>query len=311
MSQIISWADAPAQGAYQSHTIAPVFTQAVADTLFMSRATRSQISSGGELTIPSVSKVDLPSDTKVGELTSVPLDLMTVSATTVSMFERARGLLVSERNMRRSPIELLDHVKRTLSEQLSLDLDRVFAEAFKSGKLKYVATGAASYNLAVNGSAAAAALSPANFYHIRKMRDIAYRDYLMPKIGGSFEFIASTQSIRGILSDPEFLAINAPTRPDVFSGSKVGRINEVDIFECNHDEALDDDIGTNSNVGEGVFIAKDAVLYGMLADPSIRWEKHDHERFVSLAWVCDYGVGLPNITANAGFARLIHFTSNV
>jgi hypothetical protein len=310
MSQILSWVDAPSTGSYTSHEIAPVFKQAVADSLFMSRAKRVPMGSGDTLTIPSLSDVDIPSGSSaVGELTSIPLDLMTVSATTVSLTERARGLMISERNMRRSPIELLMANEEALRDQLRLDLDRVFADAFTSGKLKYVATGAASYDLAVDGTAADTAASPANFYHIRKMRDIAYRDYLMPKINGNFyEFIASTASIRGILSDPEFLAIHAPTQPGMFESNVVGRIADVKIVECNHDNALDDDIETG--VGEGVFIAKDAVLFAMLQDPSIRYEWHDHKRFVSLAWVCDLGVGLPNITANAGFARLIHFTSD-
>ncbi|MHA1962080.1 MAG: hypothetical protein ACW99U_17890 [Candidatus Thorarchaeota archaeon] len=312
MAQFQGWADAPATGAYQSHEVVDVFRQAVANTLFFPRATRKAMRSGDEITIPIRGSLSRPSGTTaLDEATSIPLDKLTITTKQIGLTERGRGVMVSKRAMNRSPIALLQEHQVALSEQLALDLDAIFCDAFQGGQLKYVATGAASYNLATGGTAGAAATNNPNFYHLRKMRDLAFRTYLMPKLaGGVYEFVVSTQGLRGILDDPEFLEINRFGNSEIFKKNMAGRISDVDIVENQHDDALDDDIGTSSDVGEGVFIAKDAVYYAMLEMPSIHWDRtHDHGRYTSLAWYGDYGVGTSTDSANAGLARLIHFTS--
>jgi len=312
MAQFQGWADAPSTGAYQVHEVAPVFRQAVANTLFFPRAKRLPMSSGDAITIPIRGSLARPSGgTALTESLSIPLDKLTITTKNLDLSERGRGVMVSRIAMNRSPIDLLQEHQVTLSEQLALDLDVVAATAFKEGQLVYAATGAASYNLATGGSAGAAAVSNANFYHIRKMRDLAFRTYLMPKLpDGRYEFIVSTSGVRGILDDPEFLEINKYGNPDIFKKNLVGKISDVDIIECQHDDALDDDVGTNSDVGEGVFIAKDAVYKAMLEMPSIHWDRtHDHGRYTSLAWHGDYGIESSSDSSSAGLARAIYFSS--
>lgn len=312
MAQFQGWADAPSTGAYQEHEVLPVFRTAVADTLFFPRAIRKPLRSGDAATVPIFGALARPSGgTALSESLSIPLDKVSITTKSVDLQERGRGVMVSRIAQNRSPIDLLQEHQRVLSEQLALDLDSVAATAFKGGQLVYAATGAASYNLATSGSAGAAAVSNANFFHIRKMRDLAVRSYHMPKLGnGGYEFIVSTSGIRGILDDPEFLEINSRGNPDIFKKNMVGRIADVDIIECNHDDALDDDVGTNSDVGEGVFIARDAVYLIMSEMPSIHWDRtHDHGRYTSLAWHGDYGMEPSTDSSNDGQARLIYFSS--
>jgi len=312
MAQFQGWADAPSTGAYQEHEIAPVFRQAVAKTLFFPRAKRLSMKSGDAITIPIRGSLARPSGgTALTESISIPLDKLSITTKSLDLTERGRGVMVSRIAMNRSPIALLQEHQVALSEQLALDLDVVAATAFKSSQLVYAATGAASYNLATGGSAGAAAVSNANFYHIRKMRDLAFRTYLMPSLpNGRYEFIVSTSGIRGILDDPEFIEINAPQNSEIFKRNQVGRISDVDIIESQHDAALDDDVGTNSDVGEGVFIAKDYCYSAMMEMPKIHWDRtHDHGRFTSLAWHGDYGVESSTDSANAGLVRGIYFSS--
>lgn len=304
-----SWADSPS-GAYQDHNVLEVFRQAVAQTIWLPYAKRMSISDGQSVTIPIRSKLSEPTSSALTESTSIPLDKLTITSKNISLTERGRGVLVTRKNMNRSPIDLLSEHKMALAEQMALDMDTVLEASFESGQLKYAATGAASYNLATNGSFGAAALSNPNFYHIRKMRDLAFRTYLMPKLdNGSYAFIVSTAGLRGILDDPEFLEINKFGDPSKFEKNISGKIADVEIYEDNH--ALSDGIGTNSDVGEGIFIAKDAVYYAILQQPEIHFDSTiDHGRFTSLAWYGDWGSGTSTDSANSGLARLIHFGSS-
>lgn len=313
MAQLFQgWADSPSTGAYQEQEVCEVFRQAVADSIFMPYMKRVSISSGQSVTVPTRGSLAEPTTSELDEDLSLPIDKLSITSKTVDLVERGRATMWSRKAANRSPIDLLMEHRLALSEQMSLVMDTVFATAAQSGQLKYAATGAASYNLATNGSFGAAALSNANFYHLRKMRDLAFRTYLMPKLSDqSYKFIVSTAGIRGILDDPEFLAINSPQNRPIFEKNLVGRISDIDIIECNHDNALSDTVGTNSNVGEGVFLSRDAVYYAMLEMPSIHYDaSHDHGRYVSLAWYGDWGAEPSNDSATAGLVRLIHFGSS-
>lgn len=313
MTLFQSWADSPSAGAYQEQEVAEVVRQAVEDTIWLQFAKKLNISSGQSVTIPSRGRIAEPTDASLDESDSIPLDKLTISSKTISPNERGRATQMSLKAINRSPIDLLNEHKMALAEQMALDMDTVLGAAFQSGPLKYAPTGAASYNLGTSGSFGAAALSNLNFYHIRKLRDLAYRTYLMPKLpSGKFALVASTAGIRGILDDPEFLEINKNGNRDIFSKNLVGTISDVELFEDNH--ALSDGVGTNSDVGEAVFIAKDSVAYAVITPPSIKYDAsqgiaNSFGRFVSLAWYADWAAGIMNDSATAGYVRLIHVGS--
>lgn len=308
--QFQGWADAPAQGAYTEHEVAPVFEQAIAETQFVKLADRVPYQSGESVTLPAISDLDVPTSDLLSESQSIPLDKLTITAKTISLNERGRGVMLSMKNAGRSPLELMNLHKKRLQEQLELSMDLNFATAFKASQLVYVPTGVASYDLATNGSAGAAAVSNINFYHLRKLRDLARRSYLMPKLeGNAYKLILSTAGFRSILDDPEAISLNQGRGFDSLMGPSRVKIEDVIVEECIHDAALDDNIGTNSDVAEGVFIAREAVKFAMGKMPTISYERHDHDRYISLAWWGDYAVGQSTDSANAGFARSIYITS--
>ena len=313
MSLLQDWASAPTTGAYEEHEIGSVLRQAVESTVWLPFANRSNISSGQTLTLPIRGRLSEPTNSALTESMTIPLDKLTITAKTITMVERGRGVQVTRKAMNRSPIALLEEHKMALSEQMGLDFDTVLSNAFQGGQLKYAATGAASYNLATNGTFGTAALSNPNFYHMRKLRDLAFRTYFMPKLAsGKYAYVTSTAGYRGILDDPEFLEINKNGNSSVFGKNFVGTIADVEVFEDNH--TLADNLGTGTDVGEGVFIARDAVEYAMIQQPTIHYDASDSVatdfgRFVSIAWYGDWGAGTTSDVATAGLARLIHFGS--
>ena len=311
MSLHQGWADAPTTGAYQSHTVAPIFKQAAADTFFLPLCDRRSISSGDEITVPIGGLLDEPSNSALDESLSIPLDKLTITAKTIGMEERGRGVVWTKKAATRSPIDLVELHRDRLSKQMSLDMDSLACDAFQAAQLKYQATGAASYVMATAGAANTAATSNPNFWHIRKMRDLAYSTYLMkPRSNGKYIYVTATAGKRGILMDPEFLAIHAPTGSSIFERSKVGTIEDVEIAEVNH--GLSNTLGSSDDIGEGLFIADEAVYYAVLSMPSVHYDAtEDFGRFVKLAWFGDYGFGTSTDSASAGLARILHFTSSV
>lgn len=309
MSLTQTWGDSPSTGAYQTQDILPVFRQAVENSVWMPLCKRVEINGGQSVTIPIRSRVTEPTTTALNENLSIPLSKLTISSNIISMTERGRAVMMSRKAINRSPIDLLAEHRDALSEEMGLDMDGVLGAAAQSGPLKYAANGAASYALGTAGSFTAAATSNPNFFHLRKMRDLAVGTYFMPKpADGSYKFVVQTNGLRGILDDPEFLEINSPQNRQVFGENLAGRIAGIDIIEENH--ALAGNVGTNSDVGEGVFMARDGIYYAVLEMPSIHYDAtHDHGRFASLAWYGDWGAGLPSSSASAGYPRLIHFGS--
>lgn len=310
MSLLQSWADAPATGAYQEQEIGETVRQAVEQMVWLPLAKREPISSGQSVTVPLRGRLAEPTSDLLTESVSIPLDKLTISAKVITLQERGRGLKISRKNINRSPIDLLAEHRMAIAEQMSLSFDKRLSEdGFQSGQLKYAPTGAASFTLATSGSFTAAALSNVNFYHITKLRDLAYRTYLMPKMdNGKYVYVSSTAGIRGIMDDPKFIQINAPQNASKFESNLVGTIHDVEIREENH--TLSDSVGTNSDVAEGVFIANDAVRYAMIQSPQIYFDQtEDFGRFMKLAWYGDFGVGPSTDSSSAGFARLIHVGS--
>lgn len=313
MTLFQGWADSPSTGAYQEQDVMEVFRQAVADTVWLPFARKVNISSGQSVTIPIRSADAEPTDASLAESESIPIDKLTITANTISPDERGRALQITRKAMNRSPIDLLGEHKMALAEQMSLDMDTQLSNAFQSGKLKYAPTGAASYTLSATGSFTAAALSNLNFYHVRKLRDLAFRTYLMPKLpNGRYALVASTAGVRGILDDPEFLEINSRSNAETFSKNQAGTIADVQIFEDNH--GLSDSVGTNSDVGEAVFISRDSVYYAIITAPSIKYDASEtmatsFGRFVSLAWYADWAAAPSTTSASSGYVRLIHVGS--
>jgi N4-gp56 family major capsid protein len=310
MAYMQGWADAPSTGAYDEQEVAPVFAQAVKSSLWQPLAKRVNISGGYTVTVPIRGALSEPSNSALTESLSIPLDKLTITAKAITMVERGRGVMVSQKDVRRSPIDLLSEHQTALAEQMGLDMDTVFDVAFTGGKLIYQANGPASYVLVTNGTANTSATNQLNFYHVRKMRDLAFSTYTMPKLpDGTYKLVAATAGIRGILDDPEFLEINKGSNASVFESNRVGRIADVEVIEEQH--TLSNAMGTNTDIGQAVFIAKDAVYYAMLEAPSIHWDRTwDHGRFTSLAWYGDWGCGTSTDSANAGLVRLIHFGSS-
>lgn len=312
MSLLQAWSDAP-DGAVTDHEIVmPVFKQATEEAELMPFAKMVKVAGGDTFTVVSISDIDEPTDASLSELETIPLDKLTVTSLAVSVNEEGRGIEIPRRalNRYRDVLDLVSQHRDYLARQQALRMDTVIANALDDMPIKYVATAVASQSITTTGTASGSALVNPNMYHLRKIRNYLRRNRLVPpRSGGVYAGLFSTAASSGIKDDPE-AQLWLQRSPEVFRMSGFeGVVEGIAIKEIIHDNALSDTLGTNSDVGEGFVLGEDPVYLGFIEAPAFYTEWRDHQRFYSLAWHGDYGAGLPNTSASAGFPRGLHYTS--
>ncbi len=310
MSQIQAWADRPA-GAIPDHVIKGLFKQATEDAILMAAANVVNVEGGESFTIPVISALDEPTDASLDELQPIPLDKLTVTSTEINESEEGRGVLIARKDLRRyrDVVDLIEQNKQALVNQQAGRLDTVIANALDDMVYKYVATGVASQNIAPT-TPGAAALTNVNVYHARKMSTYMRKTLLVPKRGfGGYLGYFGTTGINSLKDDPQ-AELWFQRMPEVLKMMGFDGIVEGIAFkEVVHDNALDDTIGTNSDVAEGFVVGADAVFFGIISSPEIHTEWRDLNRFYAAGWHGDFGAGLPSTSATAGYPRGMHFTS--
>lgn len=313
---IQSWElDASSTGAYKENQVAEAFMAAGFKSVLFNLADKRRVASGESLTVPSVSEITFPTSTALDELQTIPLSKLTISAKTISMAEKGRAIAVTGRTQRRSPIDVLSAHKSKVSEMMSRELESVISTALKTSNIKYVANGVASQNITTNGTAGAAALSNPNIYHLRYMSNYMSDTLRAPKHRkfNSYVGLFRGNAIMSIQNDPEYTEINNGL-PNEFSRLSVGKIADISLMSHNDDNVLSNTIGTNSDVSEGIIMGDEAVLFGFLEQIRLVYDfsetkATDFGRFKYIAWKGDYGAGLYSDSANAGLARVMHYTS--
>lgn len=304
-----TWALQPS-GAVQDHVIADVYRQAVAMTKFMPFCRPVQVESGQSFTVPSRSSLPIPSSSALDELKSIPIQRLSITSKAINVTERGSGVEITRRAINRAPYDLQQEHRLALSEQMALIMDSVAAAGFKSGPLKYAATGAASQNLATGGTFGATANTNLNIYHIRKIRNELFANRLCPMFpDGAYRGLFASNSILGVVDDPDFLEINKSENSGIFSRFDAGQISDVILFENQYSSSLSNSIGSGSDVGEGVVFGRDACFIGFIEKPVILTYWDDERRFYRAVWFADWGVGIPSNSANAGLARIVHYGS--
>lgn len=307
-------------GVIRDHAIlGEVFMQSAYQAKLFSLADKRKVASGNSVTIPSILELDQPTSLVLAEDQPIPLSKLSITSKAINVSERGRGISVTHLAQSRipSPIDLLNSCKEQLAQLISRDLEKVCATALKTTQLKYVPTGVASQTITTNGTAGAAALANINVYHLRYLSNYMQDDLRIP-MNKQFNGYVGVFRGNGLLSvqlDPEFTQIHQGL-PDAFASLKVGRIADVVLFPINDSNVLDNAIGTNNDVSEGILMGDQAVVFGIIDEFKVAYDLSeskatDFGRFKYVAYRGDFGAGLYNDSANAGLVRSIHVTSNV
>lgn len=266
---------------------------------------------GESITITRVSNIVVPTNGRLAENNRIPEDLLTLTTVAITVAEWGRSVPYTSLPEDLSKFDIENIIQKKLRDQMSLILDNASAAAFKTGMIKAEATGASSINFDTGGTATQQATSNLLMYHVEQIRDYMFSTLNVPAYeGDDYIGLVSTKAKRGLINDPAWETWHKYTDPQSKYKSEIGRMENIRFIEINHTSALSGSIGLNSAVGEAVFFGEDAVAMAVAEDPELRAAiPQDFGRSKSVAWYGILEFGLVWTTANAGEARVVHFTS--
>lgn len=313
MAQFTWTFDAPT-GVYKSHELsAKLFQAAVEESVFMDHVKplpEFGRKMGDTITLKRVASLTEPTSADLTEGIRIPEDTLSLSTKGITVGEIGRSVPFTSFAEDLSTLDLQNTIQAELRRQMTLVLDTKAATAFQNAKIKYAITGAATNNIATNGTFGATSTDNMNVFHAEEIRDYLYDTLQAPPAeGDDYVGIFRTKGIRGLKRDPDWEEWHKYTDPSVKFNSEVGRIESIRFIETNHADALAN-VGTGSVLGEGVVFGADAVAMAEALTPELRAAMpQDFGRQRAVAW---YGILAFDIiwdTGNAGQARVIHVGS--
>jgi len=309
-----SWTyDAPS-GVYKSHAMSKkLYEAAVANSVCIDHVDPVDgygKNKGESVTLTRVRNITEPTDAVLDELSRIPEDEFDLSTKTITVREIGRAVPYTSLSLDLSEFDLENPIQAKLKDQMRLWLDTRAARAFKLALIKYAPTGAATANLATNGTFGAAATANLNFFHVEEIRDYMYDTLHVPPLDGdTYVGIFRSLGLRGLKRDADWEEWHKYTDPQAKFTGEVGQIEGVRFIETNHANAFGK-VGTASVLGEGVVFGREAVAIAEAMTPELRAAvPGDFGRARAVAW---YGILEFDIiwdTANAGEARIVHVGS--
>lgn len=312
---MFSWTfDAPS-GTYKNHELSSKLRIAsIAQTKFLQfiRPEPGYGKKKGEtITITRLSNLTVPSNGRIAENNRIPEDNMVLTTVAITVSEWGRAVPYTSLSSDLGKFDPESMIQKKLKDQMALVLDTAGAVAHKTAQIKAEATGATSINFDTGGTATQQAVSNLQVYHVEQIRDYLFSTlYVPPYENDDYIGLVSTKAKRGIMNDPAWEIWHKYTDPSAKWNGEVGRLENIRFIEINNTSALSGSIGLSGVCGECIFMGEDGVAMAVAEDPELRAAiPQDFGRAKSVAWYGILEFGLVWTTANAGEAKVIHFTS--
>ena len=300
--------DAPS-GVYKNHALsARIREAAIADTQFMRFARpESNFGKGRGQSVTITRIFPLSKAQRVAEMDRLPSGRPNIDTLDITVSEWGFKIPMTEFEKNLTHFDLTNQFQRLLRDQIRLTMDDMVATAFKSTPIKYV-PGTSGATITTNGVPGATANANLSIADLRNIHDYL-RGLKVPKYrNGKYVGILSTKAARGIKNDPEYKDWQAPTTSGPLMDGRLRDVEGFMLFETNHDDALDNALGTGAVLGEAVFFGEDAVALATVDEPELRAGiPEDLGRFRDVGWVGTLEAGL--VWDLPSYARCIHVTS--
>jgi N4-gp56 family major capsid protein len=313
MAQVTWTFDLPT-GTFKNHAMSKrLYRAALAESIFADHVTTIDgfgKKMGESVTLTRVAALTQPASAVLIETERIPEDVLTLSTTAITVNELGRSVPFTSFANDLSEFDLENPIQRALKEQQRLELDRIFAVAFKAAKVKYTPTGAAAATITTNGTFGATATVNMNVFHLEEIYDYMYDTLFVPTLANDdYIGIFRTLGIRGIMRDPTWTEWHKYTDPQAKYNGEVGRLEGIRLLTTNNANALAK-VGTASVLGEGVVFGEDSVALAEVLSPELRAAiPSDYGRAKGVAWYAILQAGLIWDTGNAGQARVVHVGS--
>jgi len=269
---------------------------------------------GDTITIPRVRNTAEPTSALLDRSSKIPIDTMAVSQRAITVAEYGRGIEYTEETQLLAEFEPEDMIQKTLKKQMKLTLDTVCSAAFKACQIRYAPQSPVGGTFTTDaGVTTATATVNVTVAHMKVIRDyLTDTIHAEPYENDRYMCLASTKALRGLKDDPEFLNWRQYIEPQMaFYKGEVGEIESIRFVEVNHTNALANNKGTGSVLGEMLIFGDEPVVAAEVKSPELRAAiPGDFGRSRAIAWYGLLAFGEVWNTANDGEARIIYVTSS-
>lgn len=306
----MSWTyDAPSN-TYKNHALSTqIRREAVADAQFM-RFARSEPGYGkkkGEsVTITRILK--LPLATEISEMDRLPSGRPAIETKQVQIKQWGFKIPVTEYEKHLTYFDIMDPFQAALRDQIRLTMDKMVADAASLTPVKYTPM-ASGFDIQTDGTPNSVSDRNWSVADLRRIHDYMHGDLKAPTFkNGRYVAIMSTQAARGLKNDPEYKDWLVYHTSEPLISGKLKSIEGFDIFETNHYDALEQNVGASVTTGEAMFFGADALGLLTVMDPELRMGiPEDLGRFSEVGWVGEISAFLT--WEKASLARVVHGTS--
>lgn len=309
MAGELTWSWDIADGVYKQHALSKKLrTQAMREMVFLPYVAIEPgfgKGKGESITLVRMNSLSIPTDATLEETTKIPVDTLSyaTSAITIKELGRAVGFTGFVEDL--SVYDIENIVQKALKNQQKEVVDNAIATAMKTTYSVCTPTSSTGLTWSTTGTAGGtAAVSNLNLAHCGVIRDYLRTTMVVPPYkGNNYIGIASTQALRGIKNDTDFMSWRQYIRPeDVLIRSEVGTIENIVWVESNNTTALLEDRGTGDVFGEFVVFGDDFCTMVEIQAPELRASiPADFGRQKAVAWYAELAFGLAwPTTAAAG-----------
>src|SRR3990167_2393676 len=256
---------------------------------------------------------------QIGEFQDIPETKFSIVKDSLSVTEWGNSIPWTGKLETLSEFNPNQPVQKVLLNDQKKVLDEAVAEQMTTNDIKYIATGAESQTLDVDGTASTTATTQFNFFHLKEMVDAAKTgifgsgntgNIIPPMSDGNYVLILSVKAARGLFDDPEYQEAAHFAYPRKLFNGEIDEITyNTRIVRCNNASALSETAGSN-DIGEALLIGDDPVIEGVALPEELRYKlavKYGRDK--GLAWYGVMGVKCPWDFSTDGEEHIIHFTS--
>jgi len=251
----------------------------------------------------------LPLAGRVGEMDKLPSGRPPITTKSITVVPWGYKVPITQFEEKLSPVSIPENVMRGLRDQMARTMDWMAASAFKATPVKFIPAAAGSV-FDTDGTPSTLADKNLGVSDLRLIKDYLVKTLKAPPYAnGRYVGILSTRAARGIKNDPEYKDWQAPTSAMPFINGQLKTIENIDLFESNHFNAVADLAGSSTVAGEAVFFGNDPAVLAVVENPEIRAgipQELGTQR--DIGWVGILEAGLT--WDQASLTRVVHVTSS-
>jgi N4-gp56 family major capsid protein len=315
----MSWAEHAPSGTYRNHALSKnVRMEAMQNLQFAPHASPEPgygKKKGEAITITRM--FQLPRAPQVGEREFLPRVRPDTSTVQITPAEWGLAIELTKLEEDLTFFELDPKMRKLLRDSIARTVDVMVADAFKLTPYKFIPT-AGGGTFDTDGTPSTTADANLDIADLRTIRDRLKRLKVPPMSNGLWVGLLSTRAARGIKNDNTYATWVSPTSRIGLETSTAGAprnmrgylgvVEDIALYETNHEDALSDLVGASTVCGEAVFFGDDATSLAEVETPDLRiGPSYDLGRFRDIGWVGNLNAGL--VWPEATYSRVIHVTS--